>query len=489
MPRRHLLPMSAAALASLAGGRGAHAHAFGARYDLPLPLDLYLAGAGGVVLLTFLGLTLGLRRAPEGGGWQLRLPRLLPDSLRALPGHLAAGVGLALFLLVLVAGLFGAPSPTQNIAPLMVWVLWWVGFLFLCALLGNAWPLFNPWSTLYRLARRLSLRGGAQDGEGPEADAAQRPGGWLASLLFLLFAWLELVSPLAESPRALALLIIAFSLLTWSGMALCGRAAWLGRVDPFHRVFGLLGRFAILGRDEAGRLALRLPGAGLLGHHPAGPGDVVFIILLLATVTFDGASETPLWLAFLDWLAGSQTLRPLLLWLAAAGIEPLAVARSFGLLATAGLFWLVFAGACRLCAGLGGGVTTGQAMRRFALSLLPIAIAYHLSHYLSYLLLAGQLALPMASDPLGLGWDLFGTRDRTIDVGVISARTVWYVALAAIVSGHAIAVVLAHIEALRLFPSRRAALASQLPMLLLMVALTLCSLWILSQPIVQEPGG
>jgi len=49
-------------------------------------------------------------------------------------------------------------------------------------------------------------------------------------------------------------------------------------------------------------------------------------------------------------------------------------------------------------------------------------------------------------------------------------------------------VTLAHIEALRLFTTRRAAMLSQLPMLALMVAFTSTSLWILSQPIVQEPG-
>jgi hypothetical protein len=44
--------------------------------------------------------------------------------------------------------------------------------------------------------------------------------------------------------------------------------------------------------------------------------------------------------------------------------------------------------------------------------------------------------------------------------------------------------VLAHVEALRLFGSPRAAAASQVPMVALMVAYTMLSLWILAQPIV-----
>jgi hypothetical protein len=47
-----------------------------------------------------------------------------------------------------------------------------------------------------------------------------------------------------------------------------------------------------------------------------------------------------------------------------------------------------------------------------------------------------------------------------------------------------IAVVLAHVAALRLFGSARAAAASQVPMVALMVAYTMVSLWILAQPVV-----
>ena len=47
-----------------------------------------------------------------------------------------------------------------------------------------------------------------------------------------------------------------------------------------------------------------------------------------------------------------------------------------------------------------------------------------------------------------------------------------------------IAVVLAHIEAERVFRNQRDALVSQIPMVVLMVAYTTLSLWILAQPIV-----
>ena len=65
---------------------------------------------------------------------------------------------------------------------------------------------------------------------------------------------------------------------------------------------------------------------------------------------------------------------------------------------------------------------------------------------------------------------------------------VWYLATVAIVAGHVAAVFLGHVMALRIFPDARAALRSQIPLLILMVAYSMLSLWILSQPVV-EPGG
>ncbi|KAA3633066.1 MAG: hypothetical protein DWQ08_02380, partial [Proteobacteria bacterium] len=120
----------------------------------------------------------------------------------------------------------------------------------------------------------------------------------------------------------------------------------------------------------------------------------------------------------------------------------------------------------------------------FILTLVPIAIAYHLSHYLSMLLISGQFIIPLLSDPLGAGWDLWGTAEYQVDLSVIDAKFVWYFSTTVIVIGHVAAVYLAHIVALELFPDRARALISQLSMLVLMVAYTMISFWILAQPIV-----
>ncbi|HEX2255959.1 MAG TPA: hypothetical protein VHG92_04505, partial [Afifellaceae bacterium] len=206
------------------------------------------------------------------------------------------------------------------------------------------------------------------------------------------------------------------------------------------------------------------------------------------TVTFDGLIETPLWAAITDWALATASLQR-------AG-EVLDI-QPYVLLATAALILvpLIFAGAYLLVARLmamaaregAGALETSQMARLFVLTLVPIAIGYHLSHYLSYLLIAGQFIIPIASDPFALGWNLFGTKLYLIDFSIIGSRFVWYASVVLIVAGHVVAVVLAHIQARRLFAEPRRVVWSQIPMLALMVGYTIVSLWILAQPITQ-PG-
>jgi len=185
------------------------------------------------------------------------------------------------------------------------------------------------------------------------------------------------------------------------------------------------------------------------------------------------------------WISESTTLRGTLLFLQDGGINLLMLIKTIALVVMTSLF----TGAYLAVSGLIGRAGSGRMSLRglagsFVLSIVPIAIAYHLAHYLSYLLIAGQNIIPLASDPFGAGWDLFDTRSYRLDLGIVNAKMVWYVAVSGIVIGHVVAVYVAHAMALRVFPTARQALFSQIPMLLLMVGYTMVSLWILSQPIV-----
>ena len=159
-----------------------------------------------------------------------------------------------------------------------------------------------------------------------------------------------------------------------------------------------------------------------------------------------------------------------------SGISPITLTKTIALVAIPCIFVAVYGVFCHAVAmfGSSGRVPTRDIAGYFVLSLVPIAIAYHLSHYLSYLLITGQQIIPLASDPFGRGWDLLGTADYKLDIGILNAKIVWYVA-----------VYLSHITALWVFEDRHAALRRQIPMLVLMIGYTMISLWILSQPIVN----
>ena len=119
------------------------------------------------------------------------------------------------------------------------------------------------------------------------------------------------------------------------------------------------------------------------------------------------------------------------------------------------------------------------------LSIVPISIAYHLSHYISLLAIEGQLVIRQLSDPFGYGWDLFGTANYKTDITLINAKFVWFFSVVLIVIGHIVAVYIAHAEALTYYGDRKRALVSQIPMIVLMVGYTMLSLWIIAQPIVS----
>ena len=127
-----------------------------------------------------------------------------------------------------------------------------------------------------------------------------------------------------------------------------------------------------------------------------------------------------------------------------------------------------------------------EAAGLYVWSIVPIALAYHFAHYLTALLVNGQYAIVALSDPYALGWNLFGTAYMDVSAGIASgsdaAWVLWNAQAAAIVGGHVLAVLVAHMLADRLHPHGRGAALSQLPLTILMIAYTVLGLWLLSTP-------
>jgi hypothetical protein len=458
-----------AGAAAMAPG-AALAHAFGERYELPVPVWLFVAGGALTVTLTFALLAAFARAGAERfAGLPWSLPLGAANGRRG--GVLAAllrALGVAALCVVLVAGFFGSTDPNRNIAPTLVWIVWWIGFSYVAMLAGNAWPLVNPWRTLFDWS-------GARPG--PHAP----PSEWVAVAGLLVFGWVELVFPFRAVPSALAGLVVAYSVVTWAGMARYGAQAWLENADPFHRLFALLSRFAPLACLPGRGWVLRPYAAGLLARNERATSnaDVAFIVAMLAIVLFDGFQGSKHWVAIEDAV---HALNPKL------GDGAWMALHTAGLLAMWLAFVALYLAACAAARGLAGGGTVLGYARAFAPTLIPIAVGYQFAHTFTYLLVQGQSLASLASDPLGLGWDLFGTRDHAIDITIIGTKTAWYLALSAIVIGHAISVLLADVAAGRLLAERGRALRALAPMTLLMVIYTIVSLQILAEPLVRYSG-
>jgi len=477
----------------------AGAHGFGARYDLPVPLWLFVTGAAAAVIISFVLMALFVR-----GGFRLSAhPRINLMQWRAgraiahplVLASLRAGA-LLLFMLVVIAGFCGNQSPVKNIAPLMVWAVWWVGMAYMSALVGDLWALLNPLNTAYRWAESICARlrhGAVLSRRLPYPHAL---GVWPAVILFFAFAWAELNWENSDLPANVATMVLVYCAITWSGMFIFGRKTWLDHGETFALIFSVLARFAPIEAcvcRAQRKCDLRPYGVGLLVNKPVHVSMMALVILMLATVTFDGFSETAVWAN----IAGIVSE-----YLSAQASAPApdyirTIVYTLGLAAIALIFLSIYLACAWMMLGAAGSdhrsngerYDTVQIASLFVFTLVPIAIAYHLAHYLSFLLMAIQYLIPLTSDPLGLGWDLFDTARYIIKIGVVDARTVWYVSVTAIVIGHIAAVCLAHAMALRLFKDNQAALRSQYPMLALMVAYTMVSLWIIAQPIVNSRAG
>jgi hypothetical protein len=431
----------------------ASAHGLGGRSDLPLPLWMFAYGAAAALLISFAGLAVFWPTARMEGGREGRViapPGSLLDGL-AFAGRV---VGLVLFLLVFVAAAFGDPDTADNLAPVFVYVVFWVGLILLSALVGDVWRAVNPFDTLAAIGQAVRhwLR------RDPRPPAPYRFGHWPAVAGLTGFVWLELVYPYRAEPRTLATAIAVYTVAVLVATARWGRR-WLRQGEAFTALFGLLSHMAPLYADEEGRLRVRPPLVGLATFRPDA-GMQALVIVALGSTSFDGLSRTRFWTDLTrDYELVQNTL-----------------------VSTVGLVWamavvtLAYVGAMRITARL-------QRRRHpeltaaFAHSLVPIAFAYALAHYFSLLVFEGQSALALASDPLGRGWNLFGTAGQTVNFAAVSTSTIAYVQAGGIVAGHVAGVVVAHDRALGIF--RRDATRSQYPLLAAMVVFTVGGLALL----------
>ncbi len=460
--RRRVLPAALiAAAATLAWPAAAMAHGLTARADLPLPRWLFGWGAAVVLVISFLALAVLWPK-----------PKLENAGSRPLPGSrfltsraveiVCGAIGVAILVLVIYAGFAGEQSPSSNIAPVIVFVTFWVGFVPVSVLFGNIYAAFNPWRAIGRVA----------------FGTARRPyptglGRWPAAIVLIGFTTFELAVRQASAPEKVAVVALGYTVVTLVGMALYGVDVWVERGEGFAVYFDLFSRMAVFGR-EGDDIVLRAPLSALPRLAPL-PGTTMVVAVMIGSLTYDGMAEASFYQdiaqAFRDG-AGS---------LGASDIWQAQIAAFLGLMGAILVVLALYGAGCIGASMLDPSMTPGSVANAFAHSLVPIAFAYVSAHYFTFLVFQGQTIIPLASDPLGHGSDFFGTAGETIDYSVVGAASVWYIQVILVVVGHALALALAHDRALVLYKTQRDAVRSQFWMLGVMVAFTSLALFLLSQ--------
>jgi hypothetical protein len=446
--RRRGLVAGMVGLASLGLPTTVAAHQLSKSFESRLPLAVYLAGAGGAVGLSFLFVLLRDIRAepPREGGRQWKLPASIRYLLRA--------IGLIGWTWIMVQAAYGGDSDAE-VSHLFAWVYGWVGVALVSAFVFPIWTWLDPFRTLHDIGARLLRLAGVAG-----IEAAPYPTGlgrWPAVIGFAGVIWLELVAFGAGS-RTLGLIIAGYTVFTLAMMAQFGRRTWSENGESFSVWFTLLGRLAPLAlvkggsddtlrrRDFAGGL---LEGGWVLS-------DVAMVALGTGSILFDGLSQTQPWVN----VFGLPAALPQTLLLAA--------------------FLGIIVGAALVVSRLVGVAGTGA-------GLLPISVGYLLAHYFTYLLIDGQRIVIAISDPLQRGSDLFGTAFFQPVSSWIPPGLVWTLQLGAVVGGHMIGAWAGHVvsagqvRAGAVAAALREIRVRQVPLAVVMVALTTLTLWSLGQ--------
>jgi hypothetical protein len=494
-----LVPAGLLIAAQAVAPRPVLGHAIGAVFSLPVPLTLYLAGAGLAVAASFVVSVVVVRPVGDAA----RYPTLpVTESIARPLSVLLQVIGVAWWSGTIVSGYL--VDPASPLPAVLFWIAIWVGLPVSAAVLGNAWTSLSPFRTTFAAvewgARRFGMR--RSDLGVPYPVGLGR---WPAALFLFAALWAELILPGRTEPSLVANLLLGYTIITLLGTLVFGRVAWLRNAELFEVLLGWLGRIGPVGRRVAApavcdgctencdpaacvdcpecataaepgerRTELRWWFTGLTEVKAVGWSDAAFIVLALSGVTFDGLKETVFWGSI------ASAVFPAVIGTFGA-LDTVLIVQTGGLL----VLWLVFLAAF----GIAGWLTRnlhdptrqppplGAIAGTYASTLLPIAAGYLLAHYLTELVqgivwLPGLLANPLATSPPPLDW--------------MPVSGVWYLSVAAIVLGHIVAVVLAHRIALRDSPARP--VLAGLPLVVLMVGYTVLSLWIIAGPIRLDPG-
>ncbi|WP_146155701.1 4Fe-4S binding protein, partial [Enhygromyxa salina] len=442
------------------------------------------------------------------------------------------------FVAVIVCGLVGSQEPGRNIAPVLTWNIWWIGLIFLVMFAGNLWCFMCPWTAIPDWVMRRSLLAVRKIKSFGLKYPRFRLWMWPAIVLFGFVTWLEIAYDAANRPWLTSIFGIFMVLLSWLCLvlferkAMCRYVCFVGRVSGQYATMGMLElrrrdnavcrscetSDCVHGREGVGyacptseymgamndnqyctlctecvkscphdniALNLRSSGADLLHPHRAKIDEAYMAILVFIVSAFHGAAMIPLWkeweTGLRGWLVDHDLLGTKELFAGSdGGVLTFTLMMLGCIFAPALIYWLLCA-AMHLASGRRD-VSIRKLFIRFAYTLLPIALFYHLAHNATHVFWEWSKLRRLVSDPLGWGTDWFGTARAPL-TSLWEPETIWYLQVALVVIGHAYGIFVAQREAFRVFDGdKKASFRVHLVMIVGMIAMSVLSLWLLAQP-------
>lgn len=437
----------------------------------------------------------------------------------------------AVVALVLVSTAVGLDHPSVNFGTVVTWVVWWGALLLSFLLFGRAWCLVCPLGAVGEWVQRLSpwwrwAWTAALDRPWPHRLRSL----WPATLLFVVFVFLDNGYGMSNSPRLTAGLIVVIALAAaWVGLVferrafcryLCPLTAFIG-LNSLASVFELRCRDARTCRTRCAtkdcfRGNHRRYGCPM-GEFPGSSAMDTNLYCILCTECVRSCPHDNIALRFRVpgrdlWamrrpradgafaacvIAGLPTVVPLLMLVSLPGVRRIlagmlpaglppndpprlvAIGLLFGLglAASVGLAY-GFSGLARWASGDPALATRGLFIR-YAYALIPIGLVKWMADLLDHALRTwGALQDVTRALLLDFPWNRAMAGRATV-VHLLSPTAVYAVQVVVLLSGLLLAVAAMHRISLRLGVERDAAFASFLPMAGLSAVLTVTNLWTL----------
>ena len=394
--------------------------------DLPIPFDMVLNSSALVILITFVYLKVSRKES-------IVTPR--QEVFNDKQNFIGKLFGIIILFLLVAPGIFGNESSKTSVAPLILWVFLWIGVPVLGLLFGDIYLKFNPLNL-------FSLKSNK-----PESV-------YFACILFIGLTWFELVWK--EPGNPLNITIVLITLFVCVNLLRYFLKKSLIEVDPLLLLHYLYSKLKLFNSRPYFRSLL-----DNIGNLAKLKGIEYFVLLMIGTVTYDGLRETTFWYNQF----GSRT-------------DDMGFSTMMFLIMNLGTI-LFYRFACFFAIKVGGSdLKLNHVSNLFGHTMLPIAFAYHVTHYLTLLLFESQTFFYRFNDPIGIGMNILNVEEPTINY-FIEPLVIWGIQVAVTLLGHMLSVVLAHDLAVKLFGHQQSD-KTQYIFLFITVALTLQALFVLS---------